>query len=133
MSRRTTDQSPTLTANRKIEPGADTRLLFPTTANDLLAVALDREHLPAAGIQKYKVTPSVFEVEHVCDGAGEIVERILANSGQVEVVFDKPQNRSLVSQGAIYEVLTGVWRDHEQRQTRTITTAALLSAQHFGG
>ena len=68
----------------------------------------------------------MFKVKHLCDRVRQYVERTAADTFAFEpVVFDKTEDRRLVGDRVIDEVVLRPPRYHEQRQAWTVTAAAL--------
>src|SRR5215510_10223571 len=67
-----------------------------------------------------------FEVEHVLKRTGLLVKRLVTNSSQMPVIFDKTQDRSLVGRLVIDKVGLCPRRNDEQRQARSVSTATLV-------
>lgn len=58
--------------------------------------------------------PPALEIEHWADGTGDSVEGTVANPGSAQpVVFDKPDDRTLIGNGVIHEVALGPGGDHQ--------------------
>src|SRR5262249_24492186 len=66
------------------------------------------------------------EIEHILDRACDRVGRAGTQSLAVEpVIFDEAEDRTLIDQGMIDEVLLGPGRYDKQRDTRPVAAAAL--------
>ena len=69
---------------------------------------------------------AALEVEQAGKRSGDRVQRRAADAAQVPVVFDEPENRGLIRHGVVHVVDLRVGRDHQQRQPRAISAAALI-------
>src|SRR5262249_7095174 len=74
---------------------------------------------------------SIIEIKHSIERTRFSIEGEAANSSQIPVVFNKAQNRRLIGDSVIDKISSGEWRDNQQGQARTITTAILEPASRF--
>src|SRR5580698_11627019 len=68
---------------------------------------------------------SRVEVEHVVQGAGDGIKRSGYALSVEPVVLDKTDDRALIGDAVIHEVLLGPRRDHQQRKPGAIAAPAL--------
>ena len=66
------------------------------------------------------------EIEERIKGTGNGIGGIVSNAAEVPVVFDELEDGRLICDRVIYVVSFGVRRDHEERQSGTRATAALI-------
>jgi hypothetical protein len=78
-----------------------------------------------------RVSMGVLEVEHAVDRTGDAVQRSAADARQRPVVLDETEDRGLVGEAVVDEVLPR-GRGHEQRQTRTVAAAVLITVDGRG-
>lgn len=115
---------------RNSEAGSE----IPTSPPERLFVV--RVHdLPGRGIEDAgagMVTMIAVKIEHVVERSRDRVHRATADAAEIPVVFDEAQDRRLVGDCVIDEILLGPGRNDEQRQARAKTAAAvLLAAGHI--
>ena len=67
----------------------------------------------------------VVEVEHAIESAGSYIAGVVADAAEVPVVLDEAQDGGLVGGAVINVILFRVGRNHEQREARAVTAAAL--------
>jgi hypothetical protein len=65
------------------------------------------------------------EVEHILQRTSDCVKRAFAGAAEAPVILNETQNGALVGHGVIDEVALGEGRNHQKRQTGTISAAAL--------
>ena len=71
----------------------------------------------------------LVKVEHVQEGARDLVEGSAADGSRVPVVLDEALDRTLIGQRMIDEVPLGEGRYHEEGLSRAIGAAALDSCE----
>ena len=75
--------------------------------------------------QAATILSPLAEVKQLADRACDSIKRSLTDALTIEpVIFDEPDDRTLISYGVIHEVFFRPRRNHQQRQTRTVTAAA---------
>src|SRR5215217_8977434 len=86
--------------------------------------------LPGARVEEEPVgIPAVREVEQILEASGLGVEGLIAYPAQSPVILDKAQDRGLVRDRVIHEILLGVRGDHLQGQPRTVAAAVLVRSR----
>src|SRR3954451_7113999 len=90
-----------------------------------MTLVVDR--LAAERIQEQWVAASivVLEIEHLNNGVGIGVKRSGDAFTVQPIVFDEPQDRSLIRDRVVHEVFPGPWRDDQQGQARTVPATSL--------
>src|ERR1035437_4739152 len=81
------------------------------------------DNLPGHGIKKNRVFALVAEIKHVLEGTCDHIERPIRDSRQAPVVFDKSDNRTKIGKAMIHEVSSRVRRNHQRRNSGTISAA----------
>jgi len=78
------------------------------------------------GIQEQRaVAPDFGEVKHLSDGVGDSVERALADALATQpIVFDEADDRTLIGDGVIDEILFRPRGDHDQRLSGAVAAAS---------
>ena len=89
--------------------------------------------LPAPRVEEEPVgIPAVREIEQIVEASGLGVEGLIAYPAESPVILDKAQDRGLVRDRVIHEILLGVRADHQQGQPRTVAAAVLVRSRLLG-
>src|ERR671911_1807264 len=85
---------------------------------------------PAPRVEEEPVgIPAVREVEQILEASSLGVEGLIAYSAESPVILDKAQDRGLVRDRVVNEILLGVRGDHQQGQPRTVAAAVLVRSR----
>src|SRR5215211_3710935 len=76
--------------------------------------------------------PAVREVEQIVEASGLGVEGLIAYPAESPVILDKAQERGLVRDRVVHEILLGVRGDDQQGQPRTVAAAVLVRSRLLG-
>lgn len=74
----------------------------------------------------------IAEVKHVDERASYSIKRAASDSSKTEIVFDESQDGALIRNRVIDEIFLCEWRDHQQRQTRSVSAAPLDTSERLG-
>src|SRR5215472_4652022 len=89
--------------------------------------------LPGARIEE-ELVPAVLVApgEHTVEAARQRIERLVADPPKIPVVLDEPENRGLICDRVIDEVVLGERRDDQQRLAHPVATAIQIRARPRG-
>src|SRR5215213_5457342 len=73
--------------------------------------------------------PAVREVEQILEASGLGIEGLITYPVESPVILDKAQDRGLVRDRVVHEILLGVRGDHLQGQPRTVAAAVLVRSR----